>query len=102
MTYRSTTSLQELARLRARGQRPLDAVVVGLDGLEASWAERNRFFYVPASECESDLSPFADLFVLIRTKSPERIRDLAQHMALTARMVTLYDLKRGQSEFLHT
>ena len=93
--------IEQLTKLRARGQRPALPVVVCLDGSEAGWADRNGFFRVHASECGEDLTAFSDLFVLMRTRSPNHLRDLAQRLALTARMVTLFDLKTEKSEFFH-
>lgn len=91
--------LAKLTQMRVRGQRPALPVVVGLDGGERAWADRNGMFFVSASECQ-EVAAFAGLFVLIRTRSPHAVRALAQRIALTASMVTLFDLRGGETEYL--
>ena len=98
MAYRSR--IDELARMRVRGQRPDLYVVVGTSNQEAAYAARNGFFYVPASEIGEEVSAFVGLNVLIRSHDPWRLSELAQRLALTARMVTVFDQRAGRSEFL--
>jgi hypothetical protein len=98
MAYRSR--IEELVRMRARGQRPDLPVVVGASGESAAWAQRNGFFFVPASECGGDTGAFAGLFVLMRERSIYRLRDLAERLAMSAQMVILFSLDTRRAEYL--
>jgi hypothetical protein len=80
------STLVDLAKLRAGGQRPEGSIVV-VGGPEAKlWASRNRFFCVDAREIADDMTPFTDLFVILRSDD----RELAQKLAMVARMVTVH------------
>lgn len=98
MAYRS--QIEELARIRARRQRPEGSVVVGDTSYSRGWAAKNGFFYVPAKEIGDETEPFVGLFVLIRTHEPKRLMELAQRLSLVAKMVTVFDTNRRHAEFL--
>lgn len=98
MAYRRS-SLETLAAARGGGQRPDGFVVVGTADA-AAWAARNRFFFVDERDLRDDLTAFAGLDVVIRTAHAAAHRDLAQHLAMNARAVTVFDTRARHSEFL--
>lgn len=98
MAYRS--QIEELARIRARRQRPEGYVVVGDTSYSRAWAARNSYFYVPAKEITDETEAFVGLFVLIRTHEPKRLMELAQRLSLVAKMVTVFDTNRRTVDFL--
>lgn len=98
MAYRSR--IDELVAMRARGQRPDMPIVVGYSNDSASWAARNGMFYVRANECGEDLSAFAGLFVIVREYTTNKLHDLAQRIALSAKMVSLVSMQTGRAEHL--
>jgi len=93
------STLAELSRIRAHGQRPDGFVVVGaMDA--AAWAARNRFFFVDERDLgDDDLTAFAGLDVVIRTAHAFGHRDLAQLMAMACRYLTIFDTRTNYSEF---
>ena len=93
------STLAELARARARGQRPDAFVVVG-DGPACAWAARNAFFAVDVRDCGEDLDAFTALDVVVRMRDPRPHRELVQRLALTARFVTVFDTTTGHAEFV--
>lgn len=98
MAYHAST-LVDLERARARGQRPDGFVVVG--GNEAAaWAARNEFYFVDERDLREELTAFAGLDVVIRTAHAAGHQELAQHLALNARSVTVFDTRAKKSEFL--
>lgn len=98
MAYR-VSALAELARIRARGQRPEIMVVVG-DNAAAAWAQRNRFFFVPERELGDDLTAFAELHVLVRAPGVARVREAIQRLALAAGFVITFDTVTRHVEYL--
>lgn len=95
----NVSTLAELTRIRARGQKPDGCVVVG-DFAARGWAERNGFFFVDPRDIGDDTLAFNGLFVLMRGGKFDA--ELVQRLALQARMVTLYDTRTGYSEFIVT
>jgi hypothetical protein len=94
--YRDST-LTSLSRVRARGQQPWGPVIVG--GYEArEWANRNLFFYVDERDLTDDLTAFTGLGVVWRTPKPDR--EKAQHLALTATHVALFDIRTRKQEYI--
>jgi hypothetical protein len=98
MAYR-LSRFEELAKMRARGQRPEIMVVVG-DSAAAAWASRNRFFFVPEREIGDELTAFAGLHVLVRTPNPHRLREQIQRLALNAAFVMVFDTAQRRMEYL--
>lgn len=94
--------MDNLARLRARGQRPDYPVVVGDNWSAKAWADRNRFFYVSRDEIAEDFTPFTGLHVWFRTtKNFSQVREFCQALAMEAASVTIVDTnKRERPEVL--
>lgn len=99
MAYRSR--IDELAAMRARGQRPEIMVVTG-DSAAAAWASRNRFYFVPERELGDDTTPFSGLYVLVRSANPLRLQEQIQRLALAASLVMIFNTASGHVEYLAT
>lgn len=99
MVYR-LSPYEQLAKIRARGQRPEGFVVIGDSQIACAWASRNRFFYLPVRELGEDLDAIAGIDVLVRTNAPDRLRELIQRIALSARFVTVFNTSTNHSEFI--
>lgn len=97
MAYRS--QIDELAAMRARGQRPEIMVVTG-DSAAAAWAARNRFYFVPERELGEDLTAFTGLHVLVRSPNPLRIQEQIQRLALSAALVMVFNTASRHVEYL--
>jgi hypothetical protein len=98
VAYHAST-LVDLERARARGQRPEGFVVVGTADA-AAWAARNRFFFVDERDLREDLTAFSGIDVLIRTAHAVGHQSLAQQLAMVARAVTVFDTRANYSLFL--
>src|SRR5688500_14287680 len=98
MAYPS--QIEQLAKMRARGQRPDMPVVVGSRAAER-WAKANRFFFVPTAEVtENNSAAFAGLYVLFREgRLMQAEWDAAQLLAFSAKMVTVNAADR-ETQFL--
>lgn len=100
MVYHAS-SLAELTRMRARGQRPAGAMVVVGEAQTAAWARRNDFAFVAIGELGGEHDAFAGLNVVVRMRGGVgRHRENLQRLALTATIVVIHDLTTRYSEML--
>lgn len=94
------STLADLARIRARGQRPDLPVVVGeRDG--CAWANRNGMFAIDARElAQGDLAPLIGLHVIVRIRNAGRYREAIQRLVLALGLVCVFDPRLGRSEWI--
>lgn len=94
------SALEDLAALRARGQRPEFGLVIVGESDGAAWASRNRFFFVGIRDLGEDLIAFTGLHVIVRAADPSRYSEAIQRLTLVAAMVSMFDTRNMQAEFL--